>query len=572
MRTIGASLRPVFGLLVLGFIAFQFWPQIASFLGHQAEFGREQALDQLDHLVRDIRPIDAPVDWRAKVDITAKMTTIEDTLPDIDQFELVVNPAIGVNDAVAEIFVSTEKSGVGDDGWMVEVAEAFNAENRTISSGKVGKVRIRKIPSGTGYQFIASGKHRPDAFSPSNHLWIRMAEAKSVTMVPIREKLVDNIAGIVMKEEVAAKLRETYGELNMKSLVDAVIQGTISMGYTNPFASSTGLNFLVTVLQTFADGDDARLLSPEVVSAFEGFQRGVPFVALTTLQMRESVDQGGSLDAFVMEYQTFANDQSLQSGYEFIPFGAAHSNPLYAVGQPSTETQEVLNALAQVAEGNSFAALAKDKGFDPPFGDPSSYPLPPGRLMVDAQQIWQDKKHAGRPIAAVFICDVSGSMDGTRIKGVRDALLKGADFIDPEHSIGIVSFSEDVRVLLPIKPFDLNQKASFLAAAQSLSVGGQTAMYDGIAVALDMLADEIKKRPEVKPMLFVLTDGETNQGLHFENFQRVVEAIGVPVYTIGYEADLEELKRLSSLVEAASMSADQDDIAYKIGTLLNAEM
>lgn len=572
MRKIGTSLRSVIGLLVLGIIAFQFWPMIASFLGHQDEFGREQALDQLDHLVGEIRPIDAKVDWRAKVDITAKTTTIEDTLPDIDQFALVVNPAIGVNDVIAEIFVSTEKSGLGNDGWMVDVAEAFNAENKTISSGKVGKVRIREIPSGTGYQFITSGKHRPDAFSPSNHLWIRMAEAKGVAMVPIREKLVDNIAGIVMKEEVAAKLRNTYGELTMKSLVDAVIQGTISMGYTDPSASSTGLNFLVTVLQTFADGDDAKLLSSEVVSAFEGFQRGVPFVALTTLQMRESVDQGGSLDAFVMEYQTFVNDQRLQSGYEFIPFGAAHSNPLYAVGQPSTETQEVLDALAQVAEGDSFVALAKDKGFDPPFGDPSSHPLPPGRLMVDAQQIWQDKKHAGRPIAAVFICDVSGSMDGTRIKGVRDALFKGADFIDPEHSIGIVSFADAVRVLLPIKPFNLNQKASFLAAAQSLSVGGQTAMYDGIAVALDMLADEIKKRPEVKPMLFVLTDGETNQGLRFDNFQRIVEAIGVPVYTIGYEANLEELKRLSSLVEAASMSADQDDIAYKIGTLLTAEM
>jgi Ca-activated chloride channel family protein len=138
---------------------------------------------------------------------------------------------------------------------MVEVAEAFNAENRTISGGKVGKVRIHEIPSGTGYQFIASGKHQPDAFSPSNHLWMRMAEAKGVAMTPAREKLVDNVAGIVLKEEVAAGLRETYGELTMKTLVDAVVHGTISMGYTNPFASSTDLNFLVTVSQTFAGGD-----------------------------------------------------------------------------------------------------------------------------------------------------------------------------------------------------------------------------------------------------------------------------------------------------------------------------
>jgi Ca-activated chloride channel family protein len=571
MRMFGGKLRLILGLVVLGVIAFQFWPKIGSFTGGAGDLSREQAAVQLDRLVDDIKPIDALVDWRAKIDIAAK-ATIEDTLPDIDQFDLVVNPPAGTNDVAVEIFVSTEKSSSGDDGWMVDLAEAFNNANIAVSSGRTGKVRIRRIPSGTGYQFIASGKYRPDAFSPSNHLWIRMAEAKGVSMTPVREQLVDNIAGVVMKEEVAAKLRQTYSDLDMKNLVDSVVQGTITMGYTDPFASSTGLNFLVTVLQTFADGDDARLLSPEVVSAFEGFQRGVPFVALTTLQMRESVDKNGSLDAFVMEYQTFANDQSLRSGYEFIPFGAAHSNPLYAVGKPTAEAKEVLEALALMAKGDRFAGLAKEKGFDPPFGDPSSYQLPPGRLMVQAQQIWKDKKHAGRPIAAVFICDVSGSMDGTRIKGVREALVKGADFIDDKNAIGLVSFANDVGVLLPIKRFDLNHKASFVAAAQSLSVGGQTAMYDGIAVALDMLSKEIKKRPETKPMLFVLTDGETNQGLRFDNFQPIVEAMGIPVYTIGYEANLDELKRLSSLVEAASMNAGQDDVGYKIGTLLNAEM
>ena len=38
------------------------------------------------------------------------------------------------------------------------------------------------------------------------------------------------------------------------------------MGYTDPFASSTGLNFLVTVLQSFANGEETRMLSPDVVS------------------------------------------------------------------------------------------------------------------------------------------------------------------------------------------------------------------------------------------------------------------------------------------------------------------
>ncbi len=78
--------------------------------------------------------------------------------------------------------------------------------------------------------------------------------------------------------------------------------------------------------------------------------------------------------------------------------------------------------------------------------------------------------------------------------------------------------------------------------------------------------------PKVKPMLFVLTDGQTQSGLKFGDMRAVIEGVRVPVYTIGYEADLKELKRLSSLVEAASINAGEGQIEYKIGALLNAQM
>jgi Ca-activated chloride channel family protein len=163
-------------------------------------------------------------------------------------------------------------------------------------------------------------------------------------------------------------------------------------------------------------------------------------------------------------------------------------------------------------------------------------------------------------------------MSGTRIHGVREALKQAATFIPSDSSIGVVTFSSDVSILLPIKKFDLIQKGALLATAQSMQEGGGTAMYDGVAVALSMLAEEQKKEPNLKPMLFVLTDGETNRGLSFDNMRGVIEGINVPVFTIGYEADFAELQRLSSVVEAASLQADSEDIAYKLSTIFNAEM
>jgi Ca-activated chloride channel family protein len=60
--------------------------------------------------------------------------------------------------------------------------------------------------------------------------------------------------------------------------------------------------------------------------------------------------------------------------------------------------------------------------------------------------------------------------------------------------------------------------------------------------------------------------------LEFQEVSGIVEAIGIPVHTIGFEADIAELKRLSGLVEAASIDAVEDDVCYKLASMFNAEM
>jgi len=532
---------------------------------------REEASSDLTELLKNVDWTNDYVSRRVKLQL-GQQGDLKATLPNIAEFGMVVAPAVSSGDVAVEIFVSSEKSGKGTDGWMVEAANAFNAQNKRLGGGSVARIKIRKIASGTGYQFIASRKYLPEAFSPSNHLWIQMAAAHGVNMTLVREKLVGNIAGIVMKTSVAEKLDSQYGSVSVKNVIDAVFQGDIVMGYTNPFASSTGLNFLVTVLSTFSEGVEANMLSPAVVSTFVGFQRGVPFIAMTTLQMRDSVEQGGSLDAFVMEYQTFIKTQALQSGYEFIPFGIRHENPLYAVGDLSPEEMEVLELFAAFTETEKFRKLADEYGFNPSLPYEPAFSIPAGSTLVQAQDVWKEKKDAGRPIAAVFLSDVSGSMAGTGISGVRDALIAGSEFIGPENSIGLVVFSSRVRTVLPVGKFDLNHKAAFLAAVEDMDTGGKTAMYDGIAASLSLLLAEKKANPDVKPILFVLTDGETSNGLKFGAMAPVIEGIKIPVYTIGYEANLAELKRLSSLVEAASINANEGNVNYKIGSLLNAQM
>ena len=112
---------------------------------------------------------------------------------------------------------------------------------------------------------------------------------------------------------------------------------------------------------------------------------------------------------------------------------------------------------------------------------------------------------------------------------------------------------------------------------QDLSEGGNTATYDAVIVALDMLNKaqeqvQAESGQIVKPLLFVLSDGETNVGNSLRDIKPVVEGFEVPCYTIGYNANLAALQELSAINEAASINADSEDVIYSLKSLFNAQM
>jgi Ca-activated chloride channel family protein len=112
----------------------------------------------------------------------------------------------------------------------------------------------------------------------------------------------------------------------------------------------------------------------------------------------------------------------------------------------------------------------------------------------------------------------------------------------------------------------------FVGAVNSLQSGGGTATFDGIVVALKMLEDQLAIDPNIKPLIFVLSDGETNQGYTLQDIKGLIETYKIPIYTIGYNANIQALQNISSINEAASINADTDDVVYKIGNLFNVQM
>ncbi|MBA9085578.1 Ca-activated chloride channel family protein [Fontibacillus solani] len=545
----------VFGLVYIGV-------NLTSNLGKsKSQVTTEDAGKQLSKLYSKISvTTEEPV--KGQIDLTP--VDVGDSLPDISKFPVVVD---STNDNNVEIFSSTEKSGSGVDGWLTEVATEFNKANIEVN-GKPASVRIRNIASGTAADYIKSGKYVPDAYTPSNELWGEMVKASGVKTQLISKRLVGNVPGIVITKSKYDELVDKYGAINVKTVTEAIANNEFSFGYTDPFASSTGLNFLVTALNTF---DSSNILGDQAVQGFETFQTNVPFTASTTIQMRDAA-KSGMLDGFVLEYQTYVNASDLKSGYVFTPFGVRHDSPLYGLGDLPQEKIDILNKFAEFVAQNKYQKSAQEIGFNGLEDYKSELAAVEGGLLSSAQKLWKEKKNSNKPIAAVFVTDVSGSMAGEPLNRLKESLLKGQQYLGKDNSIGLVSYSSDVSINLPIGKYDINHQSMFVGAVESLQASGGTATFDGIVVAMKMLQDELAVNPNFKPIIFVLSDGETNEGNSLKDIKDLIETYKIPIYTIGYNANIKALQSISSINEAASINADTDDVVYKIGNLFNVQM
>lgn len=545
----------IFGVIYGGITLTKNWGKSKETISKENATGKLKKICK-DININEVEPRKAPIDLGIK--------DVKDTIPNIDKYPAKVE---NTTDSYIEIFSTGEKAGNGKDGWLIDVANNFN-ESKFEINGKIISVKVREIASGLGMDYIISEKYLPDAYSPSNELWGEMIKANGKTIELCDDRMVGNVAGILISKEKYDELIKKYGAINLKNITQAVANGEINMGYTNPFASATGLNFLVSTLATF---DSSNPLSEKAIDGFNEFQNNIPLIAYTTLQLRNSAESG-ILDGFIMEYQTYINSPELKTDYIFTPFGYRHDSPLYSVGNLSNEKKEILNKFIEFYKQDKYQELAVKDGFNALEDYKCEIENLDGNTILQAQKLWKENKNGDKPIVAVFVADVSGSMEGEPLNELKKSLLNGSRYIGEENSIGLVTYSNDVNINLPIERFDLNQRSLFTGAVQDMDASGGTATFDAIAVAVQMLLDEKEKNPDAKLMLFVLSDGETNIGHSLDDLREILESVKIPVHTIGYNANIEALENISRINEATSINADSDDVIYKLGSLFNAEM
>lgn len=133
------------------------------------------------------------------------------------------------------------------------------------------------------------------------------------------------------------------------------------------------------------------------------------------------------------------------------------------------------------------------------------------------------------PVAVGLVIDNSGSMGGRWSEVITGALT----FIresKPQDEIFVVHFSDEARLgLPPDRPVSANIN-ELRTALMKGTVGGHTALYDGIAMALN----QFEKANLMKKVLLIVSDGGDNRSRNrLDDIVKRADRAGVLMYTIG---------------------------------------
>jgi len=485
-------------------------------------------------------------------------------LPDIAEYPFVVNPTI---DNFITIYSSTDKAGVGYNSWLTDVANNFNQKGIVVDGKKVS-VGIRAMNSGLGADFISSGKYTPDVYAPSSEIYGAMLGAKGVQVTLLDKSIAGNTTGLVITKKANDVLSKKYGTVDVKDVADSVVNGEFVLGYTNPLANEDGLNFVLALLHSL---DANNPTGAKAVEEFRKFQDKVPFVSYDVEQLKDSAN-AGTLDGLVLNYQEYINSKDLKSSYIFIPIGIRQDQPVYEIGDISPIKKQIANQFVSFCKNNESQKMAADKGFNALSDYTWGNSTPDGSLISQIQDTYKKEKNGTSDLTAVFVADISGSMQGSPLLKLKASLNRASSFIDENTNVGLVTFSDSVNIALPIAKFDSTQKAYFANAVKTMNASGGTAMFDAVVVAEKMLTDAYEKNPNTRLMLFVLTDGESNRGYVFSDIEEISRGVRIPIYTIGYNANIDVLQNLSNINEATTMNAETDNVIYKLESLFNAQM
>ncbi|HZZ83943.1 MAG TPA: VWA domain-containing protein [Anaeromyxobacteraceae bacterium] len=161
---------------------------------------------------------------------------------------------------------------------------------------------------------------------------------------------------------------------------------------------------------------------------------------------------------------------------------------------------------------------------------------------------WQARRPA---VCVIPVIDVSGSMQGKKLHFAKESVRKLVDHLAPGDFCGLVTFTDDVRVMAPPAAMRPGEKAGLQAAVGQLEPQGSTNFAGGLLEGL-RVANELALPPGMVRRVIMFTDGLANVGVatRSTDLLKLLDAnLGqatVSAFGYGEDADQELLRDIST--------------------------
>lgn len=206
--------------------------------------------------------------------------------------------------------------------------------------------------------------------------------------------------------------------------------------------------------------------------------------------------------------------------------------------------------------------ISAETGVDP--DQPKTLlPVPDPAVIAAVQQSWQlVKKQAD----IVILIDTSGSMrDEDKIGQAKEAARIFLEDQAGKNNVGLVRFSSDVEVLVPLGAMESN-RAEILDAIDRLEARGNTSLYDAVLASVEKLRNT--SDPERIQAIVLLSDGQdTSSQRSLNDVVRLLQEVRnsrTPVLVIpvayGSDADINALNAIARASDTKVQSGDAKTI------------
>jgi uncharacterized protein YegL len=154
-----------------------------------------------------------------------------------------------------------------------------------------------------------------------------------------------------------------------------------------------------------------------------------------------------------------------------------------------------------------------------------------------------------QPMDIIGVLDVSGSMQGEKIRQVQDATRFIVEQADPRDRLGLVAFNSNATRVLRLRKMNAEGKNDATVATLRLAAGGGTSIAAGLDMALSVM-ERRRQRNKVSAIL-LLTDGQdgSTRGRLPQLLRRAAQA-NCAIYAFGFGRD-HDAALLSEIAEQA---------------------